>query len=477
MTEISKKVPEDVQERVSRSSMGVRDDWQPMATAPKDGTVIDVWREEFGRHADLYWGKDSYSDAEGWICSVSDDQISAHGFTHWRFPPAGPGVETAPNDLQWMRTALEWYGEQAEAASRHLTVINEEALLAIITALSLDGGKRASDALSQNGSKDLERYTAGEEVHHIGRFEGLNSVGKADLRRPLQHCVDMLKSNGFGAAAVVEFAEHALASAVSKQPEILGYVRKAGLRSLKEGNHTSVYPEPNEENGYIVPVVALSTSVATQDAEQQEDQSQIAEHLRPRYSTKRLQTEIAKAAQYGRLSILEELERTAIDQRTYFNKKQQELPGIEDYFDDDGILHLPSEIGPLLAGRETNGRYSEADWWLETIKGLKTQCATANDWPPRTVGIVRPVTVEKEIEKHRAARSSEWRAVFDALRNYRMTNMLFEEGDGYCLVDRLSRDDDGVSIADGEMEITYIVDEIMFAIADAKTGKNSDQGK
>lgn len=78
---------------------------------------------------------------------------------------------------------------------------------------------------------------------------------------------------------------------------------------------------------------------------------------------------------------------------------------------------------------------------------------------------VRPLpAVGEEAEKYREARGVAWRSVFDTLRDYRMGNMIYEEGDGYCLVDRLSRDGDGVSIADGEMEMVSIADEIMIAL-------------
>jgi hypothetical protein len=29
--------------------------WQPIETAPKDGTVIDVWCPSIGRMTDVYW--------------------------------------------------------------------------------------------------------------------------------------------------------------------------------------------------------------------------------------------------------------------------------------------------------------------------------------------------------------------------------------------------------------------------------------
>lgn len=40
---------------------------------------------------------------------------------------------------------------------------------------------------------------------------------------------------------------------------VLGYVRASGLRSLSEGCHTSVFPTPDEEDGYTIPVTLVTT--------------------------------------------------------------------------------------------------------------------------------------------------------------------------------------------------------------------------
>jgi hypothetical protein len=60
-------------------------------------------------------------------------------------------VEDAKHDIAAMAKALEWYGEQAEAAARHTIVINPKALEAVVTCLSLDGGGRARSALQTEG--------------------------------------------------------------------------------------------------------------------------------------------------------------------------------------------------------------------------------------------------------------------------------------------------------------------------------------
>jgi len=110
--------------------------------------------------------------------------------------------------------------------------------------------------------------------------------------------------------------------------------------------------------------------------------------LQPRYTTKRLQDEIARARLQGKLEAIEELERKATVQRAYFDQKQMTLPGLEDYIDPEGALSLPQDIGPLLAGRETNGRFSEADWWLNTIQALKIETFAHNHQPDKN-GLIR----------------------------------------------------------------------------------------
>ena len=102
---------------------------------------------------------------------------------------------------------------------------------------------------------------------------------------------------------------------------------------------------------------------------------------RPRYTTKRLQDEIARARLQGKLEAIEELERKAVDQRAYFDQKQMTLPGLEDYMDEDGFIKLPEDISQLLLERETHGRFNEADWWLNTIQSLKIETFAHNHQP------------------------------------------------------------------------------------------------
>lgn len=78
----------------------------------------------------------------------------------------------------------------------------------------------------------------------------------------------------------------------------------------------------------------------------------------------------------------------------------------------------------------------------------------------------RPLTeTGEEAERYRQQRGPEWIKAFDAIRSYRMSNMGDEDGYPYPLVDRMSRDGDGVSIADGEWEMIALTDDIIEALA------------
>lgn len=80
---------------------------------------------------------------------------------------------------------------------------------------------------------------------------------------------------------------------------------------------------------------------------------------------------------------------------------------------------------------------------------------------------VRPLkAIGEEAERYRASRGPEWCKIFDTLRDYRMSNMAWEDGEpGYPLVDLMSRVGDTVTIADGEWEMVALADEIGLALA------------
>lgn len=82
-----------------------RDQWQPIETAPKDGTVIDLWHEEFGRFPGCSWGhpihccgemgslcdSDWHSLPEGWVDEYNEPQ-HLHDFTNWMPLPKPPAM-------------------------------------------------------------------------------------------------------------------------------------------------------------------------------------------------------------------------------------------------------------------------------------------------------------------------------------------------------------------------------------------------
>jgi hypothetical protein len=101
----------------------------------------------------------------------------------------------------------------------------------------------------------------------------------------------------------------------------------------------------------------------------------------PRYTTKRMHDEIAKAKALARMEVLDQLHSKALGQVDYFDRKQREFTCLDDCLDEEGELHLPDDIGPLLRHDHANGRMSEAAWWRDTLQGLKEETGTR---PPQT---------------------------------------------------------------------------------------------
>lgn len=55
--------------------------WQPIETAPKDGTVIDLWHKEYGRLCDTWW------DAGDGVWAATG---TTRAITHWMPIPEEP---------------------------------------------------------------------------------------------------------------------------------------------------------------------------------------------------------------------------------------------------------------------------------------------------------------------------------------------------------------------------------------------------
>lgn len=62
-------------------------DWQPISTAPKDGTVIQLWPNMNWRNPAVFVGR-WHSELEMWE-DLSDDNMVC-GMTHWMPLPEPP---------------------------------------------------------------------------------------------------------------------------------------------------------------------------------------------------------------------------------------------------------------------------------------------------------------------------------------------------------------------------------------------------
>ncbi|MEQ1409209.1 hypothetical protein ABK249_30330 [Neorhizobium sp. Rsf11] len=159
----------------------------------------------------------------------------------------------------------------------------------------------------------------------------------------------------------------------------------------------------------------------------------------------------------GNLQLLNEIDCTASDSGES-QDKQDRADGPRDHIClVDEIEEAPSPVGhaaPLSASIH-NAVASGA------VKLSQSSFRTATPAPQT---YMRPISIKgDEAEGYREARGPEWRKAFYVLRDYRLTNLMHVEGDGNCLVDLMTRE--GVPISDGEMEMVYLTDEIMLALA------------
>lgn len=54
--------------------------WQPIETAPKDGTIIDLWHKKVGRVTETWW------DTDCWVTTLERDDK----YSHWMHMPEPP---------------------------------------------------------------------------------------------------------------------------------------------------------------------------------------------------------------------------------------------------------------------------------------------------------------------------------------------------------------------------------------------------
>jgi hypothetical protein len=72
-------------------------EWQPLTTAPRDGSKIDVWTESGFRYIDVFWYEGSSYPEGAFVYYDSNlrDFIDVDDATHWMPPPAPPRHEKA----------------------------------------------------------------------------------------------------------------------------------------------------------------------------------------------------------------------------------------------------------------------------------------------------------------------------------------------------------------------------------------------
>jgi hypothetical protein len=155
--------------------------WHHIDTAPKDGTEIIIASWGGSSNGDLFpwwleetnWQTSASGEGECWLLTA--ERMNAHTgsfpATHWMPMPtleaesvdaARDGVERearnepTSSDVERMREALEWYGEQARLAR----LIHSEGD-AGRHALAEDGGKRARAILAERSAARSEPSTAG----------------------------------------------------------------------------------------------------------------------------------------------------------------------------------------------------------------------------------------------------------------------------------------------------------------------------
>ena len=69
--------------------------WQPLGTAPRDGSKVDVWTENGFRYIDVFWynGPAYPEGAFAYFDSELSGLMDVDDATHWMRPPAPPRQE------------------------------------------------------------------------------------------------------------------------------------------------------------------------------------------------------------------------------------------------------------------------------------------------------------------------------------------------------------------------------------------------
>lgn len=75
------------------------DQWQPISTAPKDGTCVLLFLRDEGFATLAYWRKDDPGDEFDWWLPAMDEWLCdgvVHEATHWMPLPKPPGAAPEP---------------------------------------------------------------------------------------------------------------------------------------------------------------------------------------------------------------------------------------------------------------------------------------------------------------------------------------------------------------------------------------------
>jgi hypothetical protein len=87
------------------------------------------------------------------------------------------------------------------------------------------------------------------------------------------------------------------------------------------------------------------------------------------------------------LASLEELQKKADGQASYWHAKMAGMPALEDLTYEEGVFRFPPDPAPVLEERVAHGRYCEADWWQQTIRSTISKVAGNEVAVPEDTGL------------------------------------------------------------------------------------------